>query len=134
MRSMQSNLPVEDGTTTDGRPWFSRFANRIALWSAKPGAFLLALVVVVVWAMTGPIFNYSNTWQLVITTGATIVTFLMVFVIQNTQNRETLALQIKLSELILAVDGARNKIASAEAADEETLKKIKTKIHRKANA
>ena len=77
---------------------FSGFAHTIAQWSGKPAAFLIALALIVVWAVTGPLFDYSDTWQLVINTATTIVTFLMVFLIQNTQNRDTMALQIKLAE------------------------------------
>src|SRR5512135_2957520 len=87
---------------------FSAFAQKTALWTGHPFAFLLAVTVVAVWVLTGPMFNYSDTWQLVINTGTTIVTFLMVFLIQNTQNRDTLAIQLKLSELVLAVKEADN--------------------------
>jgi len=97
-----------------GNEWFSRFAHATAHISGKAGAFILAVIVVVVWAATGPLFHYSDTWQLVINTSTTIVTFLMVFLIQNTQNRDTLALQVKLSELIIAVQGAKNRLATAE--------------------
>ena len=93
---------------------FSGFAHEIARWSGKPAAFLIALVLIVVWGVTGPLFNYSDTWQLVINTSTTIVTFLMVFLIQNTQNRDTLALQIKLADLIIALRGADNRLAAAE--------------------
>ena len=86
---------------------FSRFAHSVSLRTGHPVAFLLALAVVLVWIMTGPIFNYSDTWQLVINTGTTIVTFLMVFLIQNTQNRDTLAIQLKLSELVHGDEGSR---------------------------
>src|SRR6185437_13931931 len=79
---------------------FAQFAHATSLWTGHPYAFLVAVGVVLVWALLGPIFNYSDTWQLVINTGTTIVTFLMVFLIQNTQNRDTLAIQIKLSELV----------------------------------
>jgi low affinity Fe/Cu permease len=82
---------------------FSKFAHATSLWTGHPVAFLLALAVVIAWVVTGPLFNYSDTWQLVINTGTTIVTFLMVFLIQNTQNRDTLAIQLKLSELVLAM-------------------------------
>jgi len=87
---------------------------------------------VLLWAITGPIFHYSDTWQLVINTGTTIVTFLMVFLIQNTQNRDTLALQIKLSELILALKGADDKVADIEDATDEELEKAHEKVKRKS--
>jgi low affinity Fe/Cu permease len=97
----------------------------------KPAAFLTALGVVLVWAITGPLFHYSDTWQLVINTGTTIVTFLMVFLIQNTQNRDTLALQIKLSELIVAMKGADNKLAAIDDATDEELERAHEKVERK---
>jgi low affinity Fe/Cu permease len=94
--------------------WFSRLAFRVAHLSGRPIAFGLAVLVVLAWSASGPIFRYSDTWQLVINTGTTIVTFLMVFLIQNTQDRDTLALQVKLSELILVIQGAQNRLATAE--------------------
>lgn len=103
---------------------FSEFARAISLWSGNPAAFLLALAVVLVWVITGPIFNFSDTWQLVINTGTTIVTFLMVFLIQNTQNRDTLAIQLKLSELVLAMKGAENKFAAIEDLTDEELEDL----------
>jgi low affinity Fe/Cu permease len=106
-------------------------ANATAAWSGKPAAFLTALGVVLVWAITGPLFHYSDTWQLVINTGTTIVTFLMVFLIQNTQNRDTLALQIKLSELIVAMKGADNKLAAIDDATDEELERAHQKVKRK---
>ena len=87
--------------------WFSRFAHEAARLAGKPVTFIAAVVAVLIWAATGPLFGYSDTWQLVINTSTTIITFLMVFLIQNTQNRDQLALQVKLSELIIAVKGAR---------------------------
>ena len=111
---------------------FSRFAHSISLWTGHPLAFLLAVALVIVWVLTGPIFKYSDTWQLVINTGTTIITFLMVFLIQNTQNRDTMALQLKLSELIVALKGADNKMASIEAADEEELEAVHAKFKAKA--
>ena len=87
--------------------WFSHFAQLTAAWTGHPFAFLLAVAVIVIWIVTGPVFNYSDTWQLVINTGTTIVTFLMVFLIQNTQNRDMLAVQLKLSELVLAMKGQK---------------------------
>src|SRR5215467_7937875 len=103
---------------------FSQFAHATSLWTGHPVAFLLAVAVVFVWAVTGPFFGYSDTWQLVINTGTTIVTFLMVFLIQNTQNRDTLAIQLKLSELVLAMKGAENKFATIEDLTDEELKSL----------
>ena len=103
---------------------FSRFAHSVSLWTGHPIAFLLALAVVIAWIVTGPMFNYSDTWQLVINTGTTIATFLMVFLIQNTQNRDTLAIQLKLSELVLAMKGAENKFAAIEDLSDEELEQL----------
>jgi low affinity Fe/Cu permease len=103
---------------------FSKFAHAISLWTGHPIAFLLAFAVVIAWVVTGPLFNYSDTWQLVINTGTTIVTFLMVFLIQNTQNRDTLAIQLKLSELVLAMKGAENKFAAIEDLSDEGLEEL----------
>jgi low affinity Fe/Cu permease len=103
---------------------FAKFAQATSQWSGHPAAFLLALAVVIVWIVTGPVFNYSDTWQLVINTGTTIVTFLMVFLIQNTQNRDMMAVQLKLSELVLAMKGAQNKFASIEDLSDEELQEL----------
>ena len=100
--------------------WFRRTAHLTAELVGKSSAFLTALSVVVLWAATGPIFRYSDTWQLVINTGTTIITFLMVFLIQNTQNRDAQAVHLKLDELIRATKGARNALVGAEEmADDE---------------
>jgi low affinity Fe/Cu permease len=104
--------------------WFTWFAHETARLSGRPVTFLLAVLTIVVWAVTGPMFGYSDTWQLVINTGTTIVTFLMVFLIQNTQNRDTMALQIKLAELIIAMHGAKNKVAAAEDMCDEDLEAL----------
>jgi low affinity Fe/Cu permease len=112
--------------------WFGIFANKTAQMTGKPATFLIATLVVVVWAATGPIFKYSDTWQLVINTGTTIVTFLMVFLIQATQNRDTLALQVKLDELILATSGAHNEIAAIEEETEDTLEAAKNTVRERA--
>ena len=93
---------------------FTRVATRIAAFAGQPLAFILALGTVVVWAVTGPIFGFSTTWQLVINTGTTIITFLMVFLIQNSQNRDGAAVQAKLDELIRAVEGARDDFIGVE--------------------
>jgi low affinity Fe/Cu permease len=92
--------------------------------AGKPLTFLIAVLIVLVWAFTGPLFGYSDTWQLVINTSTTIVTFLMVFLIQHTQNRDTMAIQLKLAELIIAVHGAENRLAAAEDMSEEELEEL----------
>lgn len=133
---MRAGLPIR--SIGSGEPhhgnFFSRAASATASWTGRPSAFLLALATVIVWGVTGPVFHYSDTWQLVINTGTTIVTFLMVFLIQNTQNRDTLALQVKLSELILALDKADNKLAAIDEASEQELHEMNDEIKRKAAA
>jgi low affinity Fe/Cu permease len=111
---------------------FSAMACVIAHWMGKPIAFLIALAAVLVWAATGPLFGYSDTWQLVINTSTTIVTFLMVFLIQNTQNRDTMALQLKLSELIIAVNEAENRFATAEDLSDEELAELHEELKSRA--
>jgi low affinity Fe/Cu permease len=105
---------------------FSRAAQWTSLQCGRPATFIAACVVIVVWAVTGPLFGYSDTWQLIINTGTTIVTFLMVFLIQNTQNRDMSALHLKLDELIRANQGARNKLLTLEDMTEEELKEVKS--------
>lgn len=104
---------------------FTRFAKWIACKTGQPGMFISAVIIVLLWAVTGPLFGYSDTWQLVINTGTTIVTFLMVFLIQHTQNRDTAALQLKLDELIRAVKGARNELLSAEEMEDGDIEHLK---------
>lgn len=103
---------------------FSRLAQVVAAWAGHPLMFMFAVAIVVLWAATGPYFNYSDTWQLVINTGTTIVTFLMVFLIQNTQNRDILTVQLKLSELVLAMKGAENRFAALEDLTDEELAEL----------
>jgi low affinity Fe/Cu permease len=114
--------------------YFSKFAHAVAHAAGTPTAFLLAMLTIVVWAITGPMFGYSDTWQLVINTGTTIVTFLMVFLIQNTQNRDALAVQLKLSELIIAVKDAENRIATIEELPEEDLEQMHKELSARAAA
>jgi low affinity Fe/Cu permease len=114
--------------------WYSRFAKTAARISGRPRVFVLAVGVIAVWAITGPIFGFTDTWQLVINTGTTIVTFLMVFLIQNTQNRDTEAIQVKLDELIRATRGAHNALLDLEELEEESLDQFRTKYQTLAKA
>jgi low affinity Fe/Cu permease len=118
---MRANLPVSAiGTSHQSNSSaFGKLAAQTSQLAGRGSTFLVATAVVLVWAITGPFFHFSDTWQLVINTGTTIITFLMVFLIQNTQNRDTLALQLKLDELIIATKGARNSLACIEEASEE---------------
>jgi low affinity Fe/Cu permease len=107
---------------------FGTFASAIATAAGSPAAFTVALVSLVVWALSGPFFSYSEAWQLIINTGTTIVTFMMVFVIQNSQNREGLAVQIKLDEIIRALGGAKNSMIDLEHLSEEELAELRIKF------
>lgn len=104
--------------------YFRIFSSHISRWAGSPVTFILAVTLILAWAVVGPVFEYSNTWQLVINTTTTIVTFLMVFLIQNTQNRDSLATQIKLDELIRSVQGARNTIVNIEEGEDENLERL----------
>jgi len=105
--------------------WFGRIAKGTARVTGRPATFAAAVLIVLAWAATGPVFHYSDTWQLVINTGTTILTFLMVFLIQNTQNRDAEAVQVKLDELIRCMKGAHNALLDLEELTEEDLNRIR---------
>jgi low affinity Fe/Cu permease len=109
---------------------FRAFSRNTASVVGSAWAFIIAITVIVVWGATGPMFHFSDTWQLIINTGTTIVTFLMVFLIQNTQNRDGKAIQLKLDELIRALQGARNKLVDLEDLSDEELKKLEKEFQR----
>lgn len=104
--------------------FFERFSTTITRATGRPAAFIMALLVIIAWAVTGPLFNFSDTWQLVINTSTTIITFLMVFLIQQTQNKDTLALQLKMDEMI-AASGSSNRLIDIEDLTEEELENLK---------
>lgn len=110
---------------TKSSSWFTSFAKITSRATGRPSAFMVAGAVIIVWIVTGPLFRFSDTWQLVINTGTTIVTFLMVFLIQNTQNRDSESLQVKLDELIRAIDGAHNALLDLEELEEDELGRIR---------
>jgi low affinity Fe/Cu permease len=109
---------------------FRVFARRSSNVLGSPWAFVMAILVIVVWAATGPTFHFSDTWQLIINTGTTIVTFLMVFIIQNTQNRDAKAVHLKLDEIIRAIKGARNELVDLEELSDKDLKKLEEQFRR----
>ncbi len=130
------NLRLMKPSINPGRnknSWFTKFAKLAAHVAGLPGTFFLALSVILVWAVTGPLFGFSDTWQLVINTSTTIVTFLMVFLIQNAQNRDSAAIQIKLDELIRATKAAHNSLLDLEEMEEQELEEIRQKYCRLAS-
>ena len=116
-----------------GRGWFMHFAKTTSRWTGSPYAFMLAALTIMIWIVTGPIFGYSDTWQLVINTSTTIITFLMVFLIQNTQNRDSKAMQLKLDELIRATEGAHTVLLDLEELSERELNEISNKYQKIAS-
>ena len=125
---------VEQANKPTPSSGFSKFSNGVAHATGKPVTFALAVLIILVWAVTGPIFHYSDTWQLIINTGTTIVTFLMVFLIQNTQNRDGVALQAKLDELIRAHQDARDAYMGIEKLDEQDVEKMREECGETARA
>ena len=109
-------------------PLSEKISQAATVWTGTTQAFMIALAVIAVWAAAGPTFGYSDTWQLVINTGTTVVTFLMVFLIQRTQNKESVAVQVKLDELIRAVKGASNRMIAVEGLSEEELNEMKVRF------
>ena len=116
------------------RTWYSGFAKSASHFCGRPRTFALAVAIIAAWIVTGPIFAFSDTWQLVINTGTTIITFLMVFLIQNTQNRDTEAIQVKLDELIRATKGAHNALLDLEELEEDVLDSFRKKYQDLANS
>src|SRR6476660_7417 len=106
-------------------PFFERFSASVTRVTGKPAAFIVAFLIIIAWGVTGPVFHYSNTWQLIINTSTTIVTFLMVFVIQQSQNKDTLAIHLKLNELIAANELTSNRLVASEDLTDEELEVIK---------
>ncbi len=112
------------------RDFFHKFAQEVSGAVGSPWAFLLAVIVIIAWAVTGPLFHFSDTWQLVINTGTTIITFLMVFLIQNTQNRDAKAIHLKLDELIRSVKQARNSLVDLESMSDEELDRLQEEFRK----
>src|SRR5256885_3091915 len=135
MEKTKKELSEKEKTKKGLSKRFDAFSSKVTKLTGSPGAFIIALSTIIAWAVTGPIFKYSDTWQLVINTGTTIITFLMVFLIQQSQNKDTLALQIKLNELIAANKNASNRLIDSEDLTEkelEVLKKFYIKMSEKA--
>jgi low affinity Fe/Cu permease len=131
---MDKGSPLDERSQTgrQSAAWFETFAGHISRMAGKPAAFLVAVLAVIIWALTGPIFHFGETWQLVINTGTTIITFIMVFLIQNTQNRDTVALQLKLDELVLATRGARDELACLEEGSEKDIEAAREEVRARA--
>jgi low affinity Fe/Cu permease len=117
---------------TRSRSWFTRLTKATAHASGRPPTFIAAVFIIVLWAVAGPLFNFSDTWQLVINTGTTIVTFLMVFLIQSTQNRDGEAIQVKLDEIIRAIGNAQNELLDLEELEQDDLDRIRKEYRRMA--
>jgi low affinity Fe/Cu permease len=125
-------MPSHVALLTD-RSLFTRLSRATARWAGRPQTFVVAVAVIVLWGLSGPFFGFNDTWQLVINTSTTIVTFLMVFIIQNSQNRDSAAMQIKLDELIVRLEGAREELLDLEELDEEKLEAIRQEFELRAS-
>jgi low affinity Fe/Cu permease len=117
---------------TKSRTWFGHFAKWTARITGRPASFVAAVAIIIAWALTGPFYGFSDTWQLVVNTATTIITFLMVFLIQNTQNRDAEAIQVKLDELIRSIEGAHNALLDLEELEEVELDRIRAHYERLA--
>jgi len=133
MRPNNTEKPQERDLFCRIRDSFRHFARKASAVLGSAWAFIGALVIIGVWGLTGPMFHFSDTWQLIINTGTTIVTFLMVFLIQNTQNRDAKAMHLKLDELIRAIEGARNRLVDLEKLSDEELKQLEEQFTRLRN-
>ena len=129
----QGDVEPQVNTGRATRPFFTRVSQAVSKAAGKPVTFIGAVVVIVIWGCTGPLFNYNDTWQLIINTSTTIITFLMVFLIQNSQNRDTAALQIKLDELIARTEGPRKALLDLEDLDEKTLDRLRAEYAKLAD-
>lgn len=125
---------LENGRTSSRPNYFMAFSTAVSDWAGKPITFALAVAGIVVWAIMGPFLDFSESWQLVVNTATTIITFLMIFVLQNSQNRDAKALQVKLDELILTNARAENCFIGAEALDEKELHRLRQMLDAKLNA
>ena len=112
---------------------FTRFANHVSAWMGQPAAFVIAFSSILLWGATGPVFAFSDTWQLIVNTSTTIITFLMVFLIQNSQNRDAAAMQAKLDEVIRAIEGARNRFIGIEHLTEKEVEEIRSALEKDCN-
>jgi low affinity Fe/Cu permease len=130
----RTDASVREAATSSGRfrLLFGELANRVSQLAGSPAAFLLALLVLAVWAATGPLFGFSDTWQLLVNTGTTIITFLIVFLIQHTQNKDARAIQLKLNEILAAIEGASNRLINVEKLSDEELDRLQGEFERLA--
>ena len=126
-RVQDTNVLVEAADAKPTGDWFGRFCTAASYWFGSRWAFAAAIMIIVVWAMTGPFYHYSDTWQLIINTGTSVGTFLMVFLIQNTQNRDARAINLKLNELIRALDKAGNQMIDIESLSDDELARMQEK-------